>query len=367
MRLHFPSGSCIVLATKERTTMGFTEDRAKGEVIFENEFLRIHWYYQTDNNTSGGNIYELYNKFSDPGCTRNLVANQPYGGPGTTSALSGIGGIGTVGIWDEIGRHLGDNGAYASGIHCRVYEFTDTVTFSMTLVRHGKEILFISKSYQIQGNIIRYSVSSYLLDDHPTISEPRVSFNLNPDKFDKLTWYGHRMLWPQRECAGPDTPGLRNLYNREHELDLTDVTQQDECFGTSHTQWVRFDGPHDIIKITINPQGDKGFEQGGIFAYGYKQWQRYDNHMTSEFANRVCGRSKDEKGLWKIPLSYQGGLDFHWFGWWGGSGNEPSRFKEGHGYDNVIEDIWTIEVTATNRGKFRALYENIGWWFGGKR
>jgi hypothetical protein len=344
-------------------TFNISEDEAKGKITVENENIKAVWNYkilpEEYNNRGGGNIYELYDKRTDSQSALNLVGVNNYGGAGTHNALTGIGGLGVTGLYDNLGKPLtGDNGSYARLVSKDYQVEGDKVIVKFeyivksNTVKDGSGKLLddylLIKEWDFSKDIVTLHAKATMLRD-ARVSEPRISFNFKRDYWEKAEIFGHDMLWPKQDCQGPNTDGFGNPKNTTTTWDLNDSTQNDKCYSTRHAEKLTLDGKRSNVVLTIE-NGGRGFESGGMFNYGYNLWGTKDNNMATEFVLGVCGRGTVDPNF---PDSSEvpGAIDLHWFPWWGGSPPADTRYKDVKSGDVLIDDTFKIEVTSARQAQ----------------
>lgn len=331
-----------------------SDNESTGKISVENSSIKAVWHYKIlpseYNNRGGGNIYELYDKRTDPQSSLNMVGVNDYGGGGTHSALTGIGGLGVTALYDSLDQPpTGDNGSYAVLVSksANVSGGSASVIFvyrvKSNTVRDGNNSLLedylLTKNWTMTGNTITVSIKAEMLRD-ARVSEPRISFNFKRNYWDRADIYGHDMLWPNTNCQGPNTDGFSNPHNGTTTWDLNDSAQNDKCYSTRHSEKLTLDGSKSDVVLKID-NGGKGFESGGMFNYGYSLWGTDDNHMSTEFVLGICGRTDGG-----IPENIPGAVDLHWFPWWGGGPPTDERYKDAKSSDVFMDDTFKIEIIA---------------------
>ncbi len=337
-------------------TFTISEDETTGKIIAESSNIKAVWHYKTlpeeYNNRGGGNIYELYDKRTDPEAKKNMAGVNNFGGGGTHSALTGIGGLGVTSIYDNLGNpSTGDNGAYATLTAKEVRTEGESVIANFTYIVKSNLLkdesgnflndYIVTKNWHIAGSAVTLNIKAQMLRN-ANISEPRISFNFNREYWNKAEIFGHDMLWPNQNCEGPNTNGIDNPKNSTTTWDLKDSAQDNKCYSTKHAEKLMLSGGKSSVTLMID-NGGKGFEGGGMFNYGYSIWGDYSNNMSTEFVLGICGRNNPDGG---IPDGVPGAVDLHWFPWWGGDPPTETRYKDVKQGDLFINDTFKVEITA---------------------
>ena len=264
----------------------FSEDTAAGKVTMENQTLKVVWHYKTlaseNNNRSGGSIYELYDKRTDPEMLNNLASNYAAGGARTTPNMPGIGGLGAMHVWEPpVGNvSASDNGRYGRLISQSHYvdsagnavfdsEFIvkSSITDYDTNEAARPDNYRVNKHWTVYpGGQIRLDVREEILRDFMA-AEPAYDFSFSRAYgWTVANSLGHN--WA-KTCGGPGSSGNSNPDNT-----LTTITAIDSSpdydHQLLHSEFFSLYGKPggSSVRIKMDNQG-RGFENGGIFNLGY--------------------------------------------------------------------------------------------------
>jgi hypothetical protein len=275
-----------------------TDDPATGKIVAENSLIKVVWGYRPlsseFNNRSGGCIYGLFDKVTDPGLQHNLVQLIDYGSGGSSPSHAGVGGLGATKAYINYStRAITEVGTKAT----LLAKTTKTLADGSLVVNFTYQVNDLSNvpQYQIaktwtlrqSGKIMLHTTWLWLVTTQ--VNDPNYNFAVSRDYgFTRVGWLTHQ--WSPVTCGGPGSNGLTDLGNTWVN-DSFVTTEADKDIGTKHVQTYRLDGAATGTKLTmaINPDHG-GFESSGIFKFGYDAWAAVDGagatqEITGEFSN----------------------------------------------------------------------------------
>ncbi len=358
----------------------FSDDTSAKKLTLENANLKIVWHYgyqRTEfNNRGGGNIYELYDKRTDPQAVRNLVGNIDYGTGSTGPPLIGIGGLGSTYLYGAgLGNPAtGDNGHFARLVDGSMSYYVDAdgnaVFTAAYIVRKwvlpyspdSPDNYRVDKKWTVypEGQI-KYEVKVTLLRDFtapdPGIAEPYYGFVFSRDYgWTKAAAWRHDRHDVTRRgpCQNTGSDGYANSANgflTFNDIDSNDHAISDRNYSLGHTQYFTLYGQQNGVSVRVKmDNGGKGFENGGLFAFGSEKWGGLAENVTSEFSNANLLPTQASYGLGR-------GYSIHWYGWWGGGAPPPERYRTAHAGESW-SDTFSIEL-LTNSDLASPRVENV--------
>ena len=323
-----PAGQFMKRASAAGVTPVITEDATTGRITVGNDVIKGVWHYKTLPNESynqgGGNLYELYDKTSDPGMTKNIASFTQAAGWGngkSTPIWIGIGGSGSTSIY-AAGAPPAPNANYSftdfisdNNLDAQLESHSTSVdaqgdailnfTYSVHNQTTGKVWYRVVKQWTITpAGSINLRVNWTLLQNG-WYSEPGIHF-----KWDRT------MQWDRWEKYGSDFWGTGDKYtlgssNLAKYLPA-DLPYNGDVVWAAFDElnrfkpdWVAFTGSASAPTVTMT--GNLGFTGGSFSERDLEQ-----NVGETKFNGRIIG----EYGM-------------HWLVWWGG--NPPtgsSRYQE---------------------------------------
>jgi hypothetical protein len=275
-----------------------SDDPATGKIVAENSLIKVVWGYlplsSEFNNRSGGCIYGLFDKTTDPGLQHNLVQLIAYGSGGSSPSHAGIGGLGATKAYiNNSTKAITEVGTHATLLAETTQTLADgTLVVSFTYQvndPNGVPQYQIAKTWTLQqsGKIALHTTWLWLVTTE--VNDPNYNFALSRDYgFTRVGWLTHQ--WSPTTCGGLGTNGLTNFGNK-WVVDGSVATEADKDIGTKHVQKYLLAGAATGTKlaIAINPDNG-GYESSGLFKFGYDAWAAVDGagatqEITGEFSN----------------------------------------------------------------------------------
>lgn len=296
-------------SSRDTGSTGFRDDAAKGHLTWENDEIKVVWHYRTNseehNNQGGGNIYELYDKQTDPGMRLNIASLHEVGTVGTTPPMAGVGGLGATHLWERgTAFAIADNTATArlTGLEYREDEggiaVVETGFIVPSLLEGHPDTYRVDKRWEVHpGGRIRLSITMEMARAFE-LREPAYDFSFNRDYgWTQASSFGHSSS--SRVCSGPGSDGPANPANELSVMGGVD-TAPDTDYQLLHSERFRLYGQPEGTSVTLG--FENGFEAGGLFALGYAQWGSTGD-PTVEYSD--YGRAAH-------------GHTVHYYGWWFG-------------------------------------------------
>lgn len=321
----------------------FTDDNARGYLTLENENVKVVWHYKIRaaeyNNRGGGNIYELYDKRTDPGMTRNLVAVVNSGTAGTGPAQAGIGGLGATYVY-EYGNGVAnsDNAGLARLVSRNHYIDSDgNGVFEATFIVRSNlnpslDNYRVSKRWVVYPDgQIKLELGTEFLRSY-SVSEPAYNFSFNRS-YGWTQASAIRHNWQDRVCSTSVHDGVENHANET--LAFSNIDQMvDRDNSLLHSQSFDLYGQRSGVAMRVKmDNGGQGFEGGGLFQLGEQLWGTTAN-PSSEYSNfSVLGN----------------GHTLHYYGWWGGGSPPPDRFRPVTADTSWSDTIWIEMIHSPAR------------------
>lgn len=347
----------------------FSDNTFARKLTLENDNVKIVWHYGVlryeNNNRGGGNIYELYDKSTDPTTSRNIVGVVDDGTGGTGPPLIGFGGLGSTYFY---GASVGDpatsdNGQFArlvDGSKQYLVDSSGNAVFRASFIVRQWIIPFspyspdnfrVDKEWTVfPSGQIKYQATVTLLRDitYPGISEPYYGFVFSRE-------YGWTSAYARTHdrhdvsrrgpCQGPGSNGAENPANGGmvfNNIDSTNHEISDRNTPLGHTQAFTFYGQTGGVSVRVKPDnGGNGYEGGGLFAYGSQKWNGMTENVTSEFSNAYLMPDQAPYGLGH-------GYSIHWYGWWGGGAPPATRYKPAYEGDTWTDSFWIEMIHSDN-------------------
>lgn len=311
-----------------------TADANRGYVTAENDAVKVVWHYATlpteYSNRGGGNIYELYDKTTDPSMQRNLVASVNAGGGWTSPPMAGIGGLGATCIYEKgFPYALADNGVFAI-LESRVHyldEAGNAIFEATYVIRSGANASLkdyrVTKKWTVHtAGQIYYEVMMTFLRDFE-IGQPAYNFSFNR-AYGWRTAAAVRHMWGPAICSGAGTCGVDNINNGTLVFNQIDAVP-DTDYPLYHVQGFSLYGQDggDSVSVKMDNNG-KGWENGGLFGLGQSLWLNTTN-TTGEFSDYAQNAN---------------GHTLRFFAWWSGGPPREDRFKPVTGGTTVSDSLW---------------------------
>ena len=301
--------------------MSASDDTNLGRVTVENDIYKAIWQYKTNalqnNNQSGGNLYGLYFKATDPSCGNNLVALANYGNKNSV-IWAGIGGSGQTAMYasdvppGSTGNYswadlIGDNNLSGVLVGHSVQQTSGgavSASFTFDIKNQSTQVTW----YEVTKNWTAYPDGQITLSESRRflhggyISEPRTTFTWNKNggwkSFEK---YGYD--WGQNQTASK----------------LVTINGIDQVNGETwdalnrfYPLWARLAGSTTAPDITVEAVG--GIQASGLYNLGQTVW------------NGPPGATM-EQSVYSNPNPKVTAYAMAWMGWWGGNPPDGSRYR----------------------------------------
>lgn len=298
-----------------------SDDPNTGSVSVENNIYKAVWQYKTNpaqnNNQSGGNLFGLYFKATDPLAQNNLVAVANYGNSNSV-IWAGVGGSGQTAMyaadsppgspgtysWNDL---IGDNNLSGILLGHSVQQDSNgaiNISFTFNVINQSTDITW----YQVTKNWIAYpdghlelGISRKFLRSG-YISEPRTTFTWNKNggwtSFEK---YGYGWGQNQSESRLVTINGIENVDGETW-----------NALNMFYPLWVRLAGSSTAPDITVEATG--GFQSSGLYSLGQAVW------------NGPPGATM-EQSVYSNPSPQVTAYAMAWMGWWGGNPPDGSRYR----------------------------------------
>lgn len=301
------------------SSLSVSDDENTGNVVIENDTYKAVWKYkalaQESNNQSGGNLYGLYYKATDPQTLNNLVAAANYGN-GNSVIWAGIGGSGATRMYaaesspvssgdNSFADLIGDNNLSGVLLDHRIEQADDGsihISFTFDVKNQSTGVAW----YQITKEWVAYpdshlnlTINRKILRDG-YISEPGTVFSWDKrggwTRFEK---YGHQ--WGEGDAS--------DKMISINGIDSVDGETWDSL-NMFYPRWVRLAGSQSAPDITVEAVG--GFESSGLFNLGRSLW---NGPSGATMEQSVFGTSQ--------VTAYA----MAWLGWFGGNPPNGSRYR----------------------------------------
>lgn len=327
------SSNSIVGESKAATGFSISEDPSTGYITAENDTAKVVWHYKTlpseYSNRGGGNIYELYDKRTDPQMQHNMVAIVNYGTSGTGPARSGHGGLGSTYVYESgSGAAYADNGhlarlvgknSFIDGDGNAVLEISYIIR---SAVSPYPDDYRVDKRWVVFPNgQIKLSLSMQFLRTF-VATEPTYSFAFSHDYgWNTADTWGHK--WDTNICGGSGSDGNANHYDTEQTFNNIDQSP-DIDHQLLHSEKFGLFGKTGGDSVSVRMDNDgKGFENGGLFGLGASLWHTSED-PTVEYSNFT-------------QLAY--GHTVHFYAWWGGE-RTADRYKQVQAGTSWSDTLW---------------------------
>lgn len=313
-----------------------SDDPGTGRVSVENDLYKAIWNYKTDparsNNQSGGNLYGLYYKPTDPLQSNNLisVANQ---GNGNAVICSGVGGSGQTRMYAadspppassnySFGDLIGDNNLSGTLLDHHIQQNSDgsvsiTFTYDVRNQATGVSWYRAEKQWVVypDGHLTLTINRQFLRSGY--ISEPGTSFLWDKagggwTRFEK---YGHGWSEDSSQDRMVSIQGIDTVNEKTW-----------DSLNQFYPLWTRMAGSATAPDITVTAVG--GFESSGLFGLGQTAW------------NGSSGATMEQNVFGNSLVTTYGMI---WTGWWGGNPPNGSRYKFVSA-PTAISDIYQITL-----------------------
>ena len=319
------------------SSLRVTDDRSAGKVVVENDTYKGVWSYkalaQENYNLSGGNLYGLYYKATDPQFLNNLVAVANYGN-GNSVIWAGIGGSGATRMYaadrspatysnNSFSDLIGDNNLSGVLLSHRIDQPADGsihLSFSFDVKNQYTGTVW----YRITKDWIAYpdgrlslSINRIFLRDG-YISEPGTVFSWDKrggwTRFEK---YGHQ--WGESDAS--------NKMISINGIDNVDGQTWDKL-NMFYPRWVRLAGSQSAPDLTVEAVG--GFDNSGLFNLGWSLW------------NGQSGATMEQS---VYSTSQVTDYAMAWVGWWGGNPPNGSRYRHVNAQTSIT-DNYTVTMAS---------------------
>ena len=318
----------------------FTDDPGRGYLTAENDVVKLVWHYKIlpseYNNRGGGNIYELYDKRSDPTASRNLVSVYNAGTGGTNAASTGIGGLGATYVYGAYGHPASaDNGEntrpvatnhYIDGNGNAVFEASFIV---LNVVPPKPDDYQVDKKWTVMPDgKIKLDINMRFLRSYD-ISEPAYNFSFNRDYgWNNASSVGH--WWDNAPCGNVGVGNPNNAlasYDQIGQMTDGDIqlmhSESFDLYGQQNGSQVR-------VKMDNNGQG---FENGGLFKLGERLW----------------GTTADPTVEFSISAQRAYGYALHFYGWWGTGSPPLERYRHVEAGTTFSDSLWIEMEPSSSR------------------
>jgi hypothetical protein len=333
-----------VAVTSSFAASRMEDDPVRGRITIENEAVKAVFGYKATSteghNRGGGNLYELYDRRTDPAARRNLIARAPGGTGNTSNQGVGFGGVGSTGMyawatlpamteWPFWKPYVADNNLdgtlkdYTTGVNPD--GAIELVVEVEVQNRHTAIAWYrVRKTWLIEPNGRINLTLGWTLLRSGWLSEASVRNQWSWDRgWTRLAKFGHD--WDDSTCdQGVASNGVRCPRNYWRHISIGDV--YGNCWNDQnrfHVQKVRLTGsstaPDVVMEVdNVGPDGNNwGVEGGGLW--------RLSRMLTDEKAvdsvfeqctynRRAIGDGDAATGL-------------GWYSWWGGDPATPERYR----------------------------------------
>jgi len=317
------------------SSLSVSDNQNTGNVVVENDVYKVVLKYkaltQEHNNLSGGNLYGLYYKATDPHLQNNLVAVANYG-DGNSVIWAGIGGSGATRMYaadrspassgnNSFADLLGDNNLSGVLLDHNIEQAGDgsvniSFTFDVKNQATGVAWYRITKHWTVypDGRLSLTINRNFLREGY--ISEPGTVFSWDKrggwSRFEK---YGHQ--WGESDASDKmlSIDGIDNVDG-----------QTWDTLNMFYPRWVRLAGSQSAPDITV--EAVDGFESSGLFNLGRTLW------------NGQSGATMEQS---VYSTSQVTAYAMAWVGWWGGNPPNGSRYRHVTG-NTSITDNYTITL-----------------------
>ena len=295
-----------------------SDDSSLGRVTVENDVYKASWQYtaRADEsfNQSGGNLYGLYFKATDPSMMNNLVAVANYGN-GNSVVWAGVGGSGQTRLYisdsqpsptatNSFADLIGDNNLSGILLDHSVNEARDgsvhlSFTFDLKNQATGEVWLRVAKNWIAypDGRLDLSITRTFMRGGY--VSEPATCFTWNKNggwtRFEK---YGYN--WGQDQ-----SPKMISIDGIDQ---INNMTW--DKLNMFYPLWVRLAGSAIAPDITVAAVG--GLQSSGLYNLGQTVW------------NGQPGATM-EQSVFGIPLVTA--YSMAWMGWWGGNPPQGNRYR----------------------------------------
>jgi len=329
-------------------SLGVHDDTVNGRVTLETDAIKAVWHYKTlsseSNNQSGGSLYELYYKATDPGLEKNLVsfANRPNWGTGRSYTMVGVSGIGSSGMYAT--NQPPTTGTYSSDDQISDNNLSgELISHSVETDASGNTVLNFSfkvksqstnSTHQPAGGYWYRVDKKWVIEPDSTIHLEVTRTILNTGYFSepavRMNWSGETNVgWTRYEKYGREWSSQSNpLYTRT----IADISQeQGSCFNYYNQfqpDWIALTGSESAPSVRVVSDNDgRGFAGSGSYALGASFWG-------------PSGSSLEQCAYRQGISSYGVG----WYAWWGGNPPGSPRYKQLTA-GTTWKDTFRIELT----------------------
>ena len=328
----------------------FSEDTNLGHLTLENDLMKVVWNYKTragdpdHGNRSGGNIYGLYDKRTDPDATHNLVAETDFGTGGTSPPMAGIGGLGATHMWESgslvatsdnanFGRMVSHN-SYIDAEGNAVFDVSFIVRSN---INDRPDNYRVDKRWEVHPDgQIKLTLNLVILRDHE-IKEPAYNFSFNRDYgWTTASSIGHN--WVRTICGGIGSRGPENSHNTETVINNIDTASDydNQLLHARELQSIWSAGR--LVRQGEDGQQRRWLRKWRTLCAGRFLWDTTAN-PTVEYTNY-----KDRAH----------GHTLRFYGWWGGAINEQ-RYKLVRAGTSWSDTIWIEMIPSSSRASLQIV------------
>ncbi len=356
-----------------------SDNSAKGHVTVENNILKLVFYYKTtienQYNKSGGNMYELYNKPTNP--TKNLI---PIfnGGYGNTSAYAmGVSGIGSTQMYalpnpasqpptvQQTSDYLptvSDNdldGTYVSHAATTTPQGNSRVEFNFRVGSRRRidpnadiEWYEIKKTWEIEPAGKIHLTHEWKLLRSGWIAEPATRSQFSWDVgWTTLSKYGHDWATPECDSGLSGNGNSQVCLSKSYTKNISIAGVAAKCWAEEdrfHPQTIKLTGSSTAPDIIIEPDNDgNGFEGLGLW-----KLNRIASNQTegdSIFEECSFDRRPYNDGAAGFALAFMS--------WWGGDPSPTNPNTDRYRYIDIQtkpelqiwKDTYTIILDSTGK------------------
>ncbi len=331
------------------TPYKITNDPTTGHITAENNAFKIVWHYLYIEAEKwaqgGGNIYELYDKRTDPLMQISIVQNKvhPNDTGGTAPQAPGHGGLGCTKTYysPSTGAYYTalDNGySYGNQMQSKSYTVDSSgnaiVSFMLPVNDLSRQPLYtINKDWIVSPDGVISLKLTWVFNKEMSINEPSYNFAFNPN----YSWNQVDLLAHGWDTSDLGSDGLHSPLNFTSSLPLG-LGLLNTDWGSpaiAHGQKYTLQPTNNMSKVTVwMDNNDRGFESGGIFKLHYDIWG--DVTASVEFSRYYLEDSAF-------------GYTARWFGWWGGENESsyPERYRTVSA-NTTFQDTFKIQIESSN-------------------
>lgn len=345
------TSSAVALAATASDQPSFSDDPINGKIVVETSTMKGVWNYRTSpsesNNQSGGNLFELYHKASDPGYARNLISyvSLPNWGTGRDLTMPGVGGLGATAIYASTVKPP-SSGNISPIADDQVSDNNlegDLQSHSVNLDSSGNAVIrFSYKVKSLSGNAALQAPNNYWYQvDKEWIVEPAGTIHFKVDWTILSSGYFSEPATRFNWNASPDVGWNRSVKNgrtwgneanplRNIGIDgMQNVTVC--CWDDLNMFWT------ESISLTgssVAPTMTMTAENNGQGYLG----------SGSHKLNMSMGNMGDNEELCNVRTSIADSYGIGWYAWWGGYWPNGERYFPLAANTNWT-DSWRIDMS----------------------